>query len=283
MGENLADYLPRHLEDITRHSVDFTINLTEENFIRIIDVLGGLNMYFDPYSYQASLEYKRNIGEYLLFGHEVVDAMTLKDSNEPIEYINRLNIQQSVLFYLYDYLQKNQDTFRKEWLAFFSTLFDTDLSIEELTSIYNFILENHFIFMISEVPGDLILDKEKSVLLIDKETAKKSFERFEADLLDEEFPYEGIAKIEVLNGTHIQGLARRVKSFLNVKRFNVLSASNAWSQNQKISRVINRSGNSEYAYKISEILGIKKVHHVITKENGMDTTILLGENFELKY
>ncbi|MCP5495520.1 MAG: LytR C-terminal domain-containing protein [Leptospiraceae bacterium] len=284
--ENSGNYLSKNissqLNEITSHPVDFTINLSESSFIRIIDILGGLEMYFDPYTFQSSVEYKRKIGEYLMSGHEVFDVMKLKNKNDPLDYINRLNIQESVVFTIFDNLIKNQKKMRKEWIEFITTLMDTNLTTIEIFSIYKYLLANHIIFMVSELPGKLTVfpGSEQPVLFIEKELAKTAFEKFESDLLDEEFPYEEIAKIEILNGTAVPGLAKKVKSFLNVKRFNVLSVSNAWTQNQKVSMVINRSGNSEYTYKIAEVLGIKKVHHIISKESGMDTTILLGENFE---
>ena len=85
-----------------------------------------------------------------------------------------------------------------------------------------------------------------------------------------------------MNGTEINGLAKRVKSALNEKRIKVLSTDNAWSLDHENTVIIDRSGNPEYAYKIAEVLGTKNIKHIIDKEVGLDTTILLGEDFEIK-
>jgi hypothetical protein len=168
----------------------------------------------------------------------------------------------------------------------FASFFETDLIAEEFISIFSYLQENRLILYVSEMPAEpiTVLDgKVKKVQLkVKEEVASIAYSKFESDLKSEDFADGEFARTEILNGTEINGLAKQVKSLLNEKRIKVLATDNAWTLNQANTIIIDRSGNPEYSYKIAEILGIKNIKHIIDKEVGLDTTIILGEDFEIK-
>ncbi|MCX7999532.1 MAG: LytR C-terminal domain-containing protein, partial [Leptospiraceae bacterium] len=253
-------------------------------FSKWIDLIGGIEFYFDPVVPKQSLIYKRNLGENLMFGEEVTDFLQLKDSPEIVDsYIDRMNFQQSILLSVYDRIYKIGEL-KKEWILFFKELVDTNLTHLELYSLYKYALKGHILISSSEVPGKLFIEEttKKQTLLVKTESIYYMFEKLIANIGLEDYAYGEIARAEVLNLTGTDGLAKNVKSFLNEHNFNVLSVGNGWSQNEKFSAVIDRSGNPEFTYKIAKILNINKIFHLVDKEVGLDTTVILGEDFEFK-
>lgn len=287
LGSDTPGLLKKELEKITNHKVDYSLTISEKNFYRIIDILGGLPVYFDPSLIRKNSDnYQRRVGEYTLSGEEVQDFLKLKNPDNPTDYLERLWSQETVSLILYDRLISIRKSIKREWIVLFASFFETDLIAEEFISIFSYLLENRLILYVSEMPAEpiTVLDgKVKKVQLkVKEEVASIAYSKFESDLKSEDFADGEFARTEILNGTEINGLAKQVKSLLNEKRIKVLATDNAWTLNQANTIIIDRSGNPEYSYKIAEILGIKNIKHIIDKEVGLDTTIILGEDFEIK-
>ncbi|HMV44618.1 MAG TPA: LCP family protein [Leptospiraceae bacterium] len=287
LGSEAENILVKELEKITDRKIDYKLSIPEKNFYRIIDVIGGLPVYFDPLLLRKTSDsYERKVGEYNLSGEELSDFLKLKNQDNPTDYLERLWCQETVALILYDHLRVIQKNIRKEWVLLFSTFFDTDLSSEEFISLLTYIQESHLVLYVSEMPAEPITitdGKNKKVQLkVKEEVASIAFSKFVSDLRSEDFADGEFARTEVLNGTEINGLAKSVKSLLNDKRIKVLSTDNAWTLTQENTIIIDRSGNPEYSYKIADVLGVKGIKHIIDKEVGLDTTIILGEDFEIK-
>lgn len=281
LGKSGASSISRKISSISNFPLHYSIQVNEKDFENFIDVLGGLLFYFDN-KFAESAKFQWSAGEEILSGEGIHEFLKLKGKT-PLDYVERINRQLSIGLTLYDRFQENKE-FPKEWLKFFFSRIQTDLSPNELFALYEFFVSNHIIFSTSELPGELQTDKKnkETFLFVKEDTAKISFRNFEKNMLGDYFLDGEKARTEVLNATEVKGLARRVKSILNDKRFKVLSVENAWITNQKNSTVIDRSGNTEYSYKIAEILNSKKVRHLIRKELGLDTTVIVGEDFEIK-
>ncbi len=287
LGTGTVSRLTKELETITNHKIDYNLSISEKNFLRIIDIIGGLPVYFDPVLIRKSSDsYQRRVGEYTLSGEEVSDFLKLKNPENPTDYLERLWSQETVALILYDRLVQIQKSIKKEWLVLFASFFETDLLPEEFISLFQYLHEGHLILYVSEMPAEpiTVLDgKVKRIQLkVKEEVASIAFSKFESDLRSEDFADGEFARTEILNGTEINGLAKQVKSLLNEKRIKVLSTDNAWTLNQANTTIIDRSGNPEYSHKIADILGTKNIKHIIDKEVGLDTTIILGEDFEIK-
>lgn len=272
------------LEKMINLKVNYFIYIPETTFSRWIDLIGGVEFYFDPVVPRQSEIYRRNLGENLMFGEEILDFLQLKESSEITDsYIDRMNFQQSVLLSVYDRIYRIGEL-KKEWILFFKELLDTNLTHFELYSLYKYALKGHISISSSEVPGKLFIEEKtkKRSLLVKTESIYYTFEKLLANLGLEDYAYGEIARTEVLNSTGTDGLAKNVKSLLNERNFAVLSVGNGWSQNEKFSVVIDRSGNPDFTYKIAKILNINKIFHLVDKEVGLDTTVILGEDFEFK-
>jgi hypothetical protein len=224
------------------------------------------------------------VGENLLFGEEALDLMVKVKKDNPESYLKRLSAQQSLLLNLYDRLRENTHEYKKELVFLISKLIESELTGPEYYSLLTYLLKEPLIFAISEIPGQLEQDTKTktSKLIVKDDIANLAFTKLASFLSSGDYMIGELARIEVLNNTEINGLAKGAKSLLNEKSFKVLTTSNGWTSLEKQSIVLDRSGNTEYSYKVAKILGIKTVRHNINNELGLDTTIILGEDFETK-
>jgi polyisoprenyl-teichoic acid--peptidoglycan teichoic acid transferase len=272
----------KELTEILGQSPNYKITIRENNFKRIIDLAGGLPMYFEPKTSVPSSKFERpNNGNYVLDGEDAFDYLTKLEGKDALSYVYRLEKQESALLSFYSFIHNNKEWIKKPWIQFFVSLIDTNMSDDEVLTLVDFLLEEEVYFGISELPGEIQASKNKDEfsLKIRKDTAKIAFKKFEADILSEFFADTERSRVEVLNGTNLNGLAKKGKSLLNERRIKVLSVENAWSDDFKESIVLNRSGNTKISTKVAEAIQSPDVFFSIRKELGLDATVVLGENF----
>lgn len=264
-------------------SPNYSITVKEDSFKRIVDLIGGLPIYFDPKTTLSSDRYNRPLGgSYYLDGEDAFDYLTYLPSKKGLEYVYRLEKQESAILTFYSQVFKNKDSIKKQLLSYIFTLLNTNLEESEFATLLDFLSNEEIYFGISELPGELqaVPKTDEFVLKISSDTAKVAYKKFEADVLSEFFADTERTRTEVLNGTEVNGLAKRAKSTLNERRIKVLTVENAWNSNFKETIILDRSGNTKVSTKVSEALGSQNLFYVIRKELGLDVTIVLGEDFD---
>ncbi|MCB1142229.1 MAG: LCP family protein [Leptospiraceae bacterium] len=283
LGPKASPTMIQPLEKITGLNINYTLTLQDTHLAQIIDLMDGLPFYLDKYSLPAESNFKRSMGPAVMSGEEVLDLISIIDPLDPLSYITRLNFQQSIFLSLIDRLNEKKEL-KSEWIKLLSLKTSSNLSPEEFISLFDYLIGNHLIFSIAELPGQLLIDEETKLsrLKIFEGSANEGFSRLVSYLSSGDYNIGDLARTEVLNSTETNGLAKSVKTILNENGIKVLSVGNGWNVNEAESVIIDRSGNTEYAYKIAKILGIKKVYHLINKEVGLDITVLLGEDFDFK-
>lgn len=285
-GRNSEDKIRKNLEEITGVKIQYSINITKENFIRIVDLIDGLTIFTDPFTVRSGKIFQRQPGEYSMSGEDLYDYATVMDNAEPLEFIHRISRQESIFLTAYDKI--NSLSIPDPILKLIFTLTDTSLSLEEFVSLHHYLESMHIIFSVSEFPGEPTIfprNENASTYAMDIkiDTVKTAYHQFESEINSDYFLDGEKSRIEVLNFTDVDGLAKKVKSILQDKRLKVLSSSNGWDIQLKKSIVLDRSGNTEYSYKTAEILEIPEIKHSIRKDIGMDTTLLLGDDIGEKY
>jgi hypothetical protein len=282
-GKSAIGIVESNLSKILGFNPNFTLKINSSKFKKIINLAGGIPFYFEPKTAVQSTIYDRpNSGSYMLDGEDAFDYLTKISSKNPMDYVGRLERQESALLSFYFNSRGQIADIKKPWIIYLYSLLDTNLDENEWSSLVDFLLSEEIHFGISELPGELnsIEKTDLFVLRIKKDTAKIAYNKFEADLLSEFFADSERTRTEVLNGTAINGLAKKAKSLLAENRIKVLSVENAWTINIKESVVLDRSGNSKVSSKISTTLNHMPRYFVIRKELGLDSTVVLGEEFD---
>ncbi len=88
-------------------------------------------------------------------------------------------------------------------------------------------------------------------------------------------------RVEVLNGSGIAGLAKRVADQLESQGFEIARATNAPSSTYDRSRIITNKGESEPALKIAGILGCGEISpdQPENADNDADVTVIVGRDY----
>lgn len=92
-----------------------------------------------------------------------------------------------------------------------------------------------------------------------------------------------VVSLEILNGTTINGLARRTRELYESFGFDVVSFGNAESTGIERTVVIDRRGNVGLAERAAEIIRAPRVVSDVTPDSSADVTIILGRDFDGTY
>ncbi|PJZ69695.1 transcriptional regulator [Leptospira perolatii] len=272
------------LQEILGSKPQYTIKIKANSFIKIVDLLGGLPIYTDSRTIRSSPIYVRIPGIYPYSGEDAYNYISYMDKKETLDYLDRISRQESAVLTLYETLYENRELLNPVWSELVYSLIDSDFSKEDFYSLLRFATSRRLSFGITELPGEPAQDpKTKRLYLkVDLARAAASFRKFQKDIGTEIFADGEFARTEVLNGTEIPGLAKDVRGILADKRIKVLSTDNAWIKDVKKTVILDRSGNTAISDKISLVLEKAKVHHVLRKDLGMDSTVLVGADIEPK-
>ncbi|PJZ45284.1 LytR C-terminal domain-containing protein [Leptospira brenneri] len=281
-GSSAPSYVESVLEDTLDSSIPFKIVWTKKQFQNWINLLGGLNLFFEPRSLHITKNYERSKQTYILDGEDTFDWMSSLNDESMISYIRRLEIQETVFLTVLESIHEKRDLLSKQRVAYLHTQMTTNLSIKEWETLIDFLKKEKIHFGVSEVPGEPVgrLKLKDEVLKANQETVKVAFHKFSSELRSLSFSEGERARIEVLNGTPKNGLARYGKVLLNDKGLKVLSVDNAWDSSFKSSIILNRSGNTQYTDIISDTFQGRRVYFALRKDLGLDATVILGEDFQ---
>ncbi|TGL99439.1 LytR C-terminal domain-containing protein [Leptospira jelokensis] len=281
-GNGAPSYVESVLEDTLDSNIPFKIVWTKEQFQNWINLLGGLHLFFEPKSLHITQNYSRNKESYLLDGQDCFDWMSSLADNSILSYFRRLEIQETVMLTLFETIHEKRDLIGKQKLVYLHSQMTTNMSQKEWETFFDFLKKEKLQFGVSEVPGEPVarLKLKDQVIKANEETIKVAFFKFSSDLRSPTFAEGERARIEVLNGTSKNGLAKYGKVLLNDKGLKVLTVENAWDSNFKSTVILNRSGNTHYTDMISDTFQGRKVFFSLRKDLGLDATVIVGEDFQ---
>jgi len=97
---------------------------------------------------------------------------------------------------------------------------------------------------------------------------------------DEQLPSE-IIQVEVLNGCNVAGVADRFTDYLRNNGFDVVNIGNYINSDIDETIVIDRTGNKANAYKVAEVLGVKRdnVIQQLNENYFLDVSIVIGKDY----
>ncbi|TGL57507.1 LytR family transcriptional regulator [Leptospira ognonensis] len=281
-GKDAPDEIYSSLEDTLDHSIQHKIVITETNFHQIVNLLGGMELFFEPRSNRITKKYKRVNRIYNLDGEDCYDVLSYLEDRKLLSYIHRLEIQENTILSLFETFHQKRDLLSKQKIGYLHDHINNNLSLKDWELFFEFFKKDRVHFGVSELPAEPIarVKKKDEILKTHEETVKVAFNKFSSDVRSSYYSDGERARIEILNGTSKSGLARYGKALLNDKGLKVLSVDNAWDSNFDKSIILNRSGNTQYTDTISETFQGRKVYFALRKDLGLDATVVLGEDFQ---
>lgn len=289
-SDNLEPYRDA-VETLLGYPVSFVIRFDSDNFERLVDHLGGIDV-FIPNEIDDTVDGVRYLfppGSVKLDGSKALSYVEYRPTGEPItERMEREHrVVKSLLRSISDSGNRllSSEVFPYIRDIFNSNLDDRSLStlIETLTAIDSKSL------VLQGIIGDQRTLQGKNILFpfydgnLIKETVQKINKTLaKIDVLDDDALS---INVEILNGTNLSGLASRTAQLYKSFGFKIAAIANAELNDYSRTIVLDRKGNPEAAKKVAELIRCDQIHSQIdeNRDETVDVTVILGRDFDGRY
>ncbi|WKC80139.1 LCP family protein [Borreliella tanukii] len=279
------------------HESDYYIRFQKENFVKLIDYLGGVRLLVkNPvkiYSFEDSILIPSGTSNF--DGDKAYDY--LRYFNDVNQFEERVEFYKEFfkkfLFQISDFGIENDNFFK------IYSMLNTNLS----EVVFKYIVKNYKInndkIISINIKGqeEIFKDNDNNLIKVvfpyyGGAILKESVEKLNKELINEGL--QEIVKIVVLNGTKVVGLAKKTANIFNSLKFKVLKFGNADKNSYKNTLIINNSDNLEMAVRVGEVIktsNIKPISEVQTKklleldnlDINPDVIVVLGDDFDGRY
>jgi anionic cell wall polymer biosynthesis LytR-Cps2A-Psr (LCP) family protein len=285
--------IKRKVEQILDFPVLFYFDMSLNDISNIVDLVGGLELFI---SNPVDIEYdgKRVLlpsGSVLLDGDKIKDYLTyevpMEEDREKVgrkqKFLNALLkkmgspttsaylLERSAFRLLRMYLKSNLT--EKALRSFIVEL--GKLKSDRL--IFQRVLGS--LKQVEGVDGPILFPHYEGNLI--KQTIRQNLETISSD--DPKYDDTLTISIEILNGTTIDGLAKRTKTLYESFGFDVVSYRNADHDQYLNTLVLDRKGESFAAERVAEVIKCERIHSKLDQEKGADITLILGKDFDGRY
>ncbi|MCK4649397.1 LCP family protein [bacterium] len=258
------------IEEFLNVEIPFYLVLDEEGFIKVVDLLGGIEVELDqPISYGENFLEK---GE-RLSGDK---SLAYLEFEEPrFGEFGKFSRWQRFIWAL---IQRfgNFSPDPKLVKGFLETSLLTNLKVKDILVLAQ---EAENIreagIAVARIPGKTIYKDWMSYWQIDTLATAQLFRK----LSREPEAGKGIIRVEVLNGCGRAGIAFQVAQDLRKEGLDVVNISNARNFKYRKTLILNRSGKKGLAKKISEVIGCGQPQDRIEKKPLVDVTIIIGRDY----
>jgi anionic cell wall polymer biosynthesis LytR-Cps2A-Psr (LCP) family protein len=285
------------IERLLGIELNFSIVITKENLIPIVDLLEGIEIFIP-----SSVSYREG-EELILFpsGMAILDGdkaglyatYSLPYEDREMEVFRR---QRFFLEFLNRIIQMNERLKNPDAAKLFFSFFKTTMTRRTMTQLFD-----EFVFIdtdrtnIQSVTGNLREVSGQTLIIplwdgnLVKEVIRQTLATLTRDVRDQVREYT--LTVEVLNGTAVNGLAGRTAEMLRSFGYDVISTGNADSNNYEDTAVIYRSADERMVKDFADIIRCSNIQHEYTqyeeddqsREYRADLTLLIGRNFNGRY
>ncbi len=253
--------------DLKMH-VPFYIELYAQDVRRTVDLIEGVDLFIlDQWKDQAGAP----IGVSYMDGGKIIDYINSVDGNSIFKKYDRI---QDILLTLHSSRKKYKRFYNKAFAAEAVKNVRTNLLDQEILSLLKYFFEDAGIIS-TLVPGGL---DEKGDYVIDDISYKLYENEFLRAMVLEEKSDQSI-KVKILNGTSVPGLAKKMRSILMREGLTVVEFGTSPYPFFDHTIIINQRGDTGYAMRVAEILGVDRVHHIIDSSQLNSALIIIGKDY----
>jgi len=288
-----AKPLIQHVEKLTGVRIGFAINISRDNLVKIVDLLGGISLYLpETLSQDAGTDMPVFNTKQALFDGEMVNEFLF---GKPEAFVSAQvpDRKQMVIYALFakivalkesEYLKRDQafDAFRRGLSTTFS---DSELQTF-ISEISNMKMESVYL---DSVHGRITANPEKGEIFAPNDQGdylKLTMEKTMAYLTGTEAirPEDLVVELEVLNGTKVNLLASTAARKFKQYQYEVLPVGNADRQDYPKTVIIARHNNLETAREAGNIIHCTNIQAGTEDPfSKADITIILGYDFDGEY
>ncbi len=137
--DSAPNYLKSRMEDALDQTISYRIILTKSQFQSWIDLIGGIEIFFEPKSGHITKNYDRKKTIYVLDGQDCFDWMTFLSDSKMLSYIKRIEVQETILLSILEKLHSSRDQITKQTVQVLFEKSTTNLDQKEWESLFEFL------------------------------------------------------------------------------------------------------------------------------------------------
>jgi len=279
------------VETLLGYPISFVIRLDLENFERLVDHLGGMDV-FIPNEIDDTIDGTRYLfppGSVKLDGAKAISYVEYRPKGELIdERMEREHrIIQSLLRSISD---SGNRLVSSDVFPYIRDLFDSDLDDRSLSTIIETLaaIDSERLVLQGIIGNQRALEGENVLFpLYDGNLIKETVQSINKSLAKIEVLGSDMPPIsvEILNGTDLSGLASRTAQLYRSFGFRIAAIANAELSNYSRTIVLDRKGNPEAAKRVADLIRCEQIHSQIDKnrDETVDITVILGRDFDGRY
>jgi len=285
------------IEKLLDIEFNFSIVITKENMIPIVDLLEGIEIFIP-----SSVSYREG-EELILFP----SGMTILDGDKASLYVTYslpyedremevFRRQRFFLGFLNRIIQMNERLKNPDAEKLFFSFFKTTMNRRTMTQLFD-----EFVFIdtdrtniqsvtgnLREVSGQMLIIPHWDGNLV-KEVIRQTLAMLTRDVREQVREYT--LTVEVLNGTAVNGLAGRTAEMLRSFGYDVISIGNADRSNYEETAVIYRFADEKMVKDFADVIRCNNIQQEYnqyeeddqSREYRADLTLLIGRNFNGRY
>lgn len=283
---SVKNYLSK-IENILGIRIDYYIDIDFEHIEPITDLLGGMEIFIPEPVYDVEGDPPALLpsGNVLLDGRKMLTFLSFQGAAD-LEEMTADRRQDFIKTMLVKWGEQSDYLTKQRVLNLLWRLIDSNMDKQAFTSFLNLLGNAEIKPDRQRVMGNQRI-VDGTVLLFPHFEGKLLRQQMDQRLtvLKSDYSENGgsvTVSLEILNGTTVNGMARRTKDiYESFQGFNVLTFGNADRQDYEHTVVIDRTGVKEKAERAAEIIGCKRIETRIDEvsESNAEVTIILGKDF----
>ncbi len=281
----------KEVEKLSGVDIPFYITCTLAEFSHLIDLLGGISVFIPSAIDFDSEEYGKILlpsGSVLLDGDKIYDYF-LYEHESDTQGETVLRKQKALLSFLRA-VNEHQNIFEKSQFSAFSSLFHSNAAGKNFKRLLKYISQLDSERLVPQRLTGAVRTVDSQQLLFpyrDGQQIKEIIGQTLATLpaADGE-SLERVYALEILNGTRVNGLARKVSELYQSFGYDVVKIGNAQRNTIERTVLIDRIGNPVVANIVGHVIKCKNIESVSTEsgngagsETNVDFTLILGKDF----
>jgi anionic cell wall polymer biosynthesis LytR-Cps2A-Psr (LCP) family protein len=259
--------LSSSLERDLKLNIPFYVVLYSPDVERLVDMIEGVDLYVLDGSNIKGLHFGLNYFD----GDKINEYINSVEENSIFRKYDRI---QDILLTLF-YNKKNYEKyFNIEFVSEILKTTKTNFLSQEIVSLSKLLYKKDADLACTILPG--LVDKDGFYIIDDitYKIYKNDFlKRLIVDSETEQQP-----KVKILNGTDVAGLAKKIRYKFVTQGFNVVEFGTAPYPSFDKTVIINRRGEIAPVKKVSELLGVDNIYHIVDSSQLTNVLIIIGKD-----
>jgi anionic cell wall polymer biosynthesis LytR-Cps2A-Psr (LCP) family protein len=261
--KNLSASLERDL----KLNIPFYAVFYSPDVERLVDMIEGIELYV----LEGANIYGTHFGLNYFNGDKINEYINSVEGNSIFRKYDRI---QDILLTLFYNRKKYEKYFNIEFISEILKTTKTNFLSQEIVSLAKLLYKKDADLSCTILPGSLDRDGFYIIDDITYKIYKNDFlKRLIVDTDTEQQP-----KVKILNGTDIAGLAKKVRYKFVTQGFNVVEFGTFPHSTFEKTVIINRRGEIAPVKKVSELLGVDNIYHIIDSSQLTNVLIIIGRD-----